>query len=52
MPSKIRMRSKPIQSQSLFFATSPRTPFKAIAEIKLFDEELHQPRLIRRTHQT
>ncbi len=41
MPSKIRMRSKPIQSQTLFFPTSPRTPFKAIAEIKLFDEELH-----------
>ena len=41
MPSKIRMRSKPIQSQTLFFPTSPRTPFKAIEEIKLFDEELH-----------
>lgn len=40
MPSK-RMRSKPIQSQSLFFITSPRTPFKSIPEITLWDEELH-----------
>ena len=40
MPSK-RMRSKPIQSQTLFFTTSPRTPFKAIPEIALWDEELH-----------
>jgi len=35
------MRSKPIQSQSLFFVTSPRTPFKTIPEIILWDEELH-----------
>ena len=40
MPSE-KMRSKPIQSQSLFFITSPRTPFKSIPEISLWDSELH-----------
>lgn len=34
------LRSKSIQSKTLFFATSPRTPFKIIPEIALLDEEL------------
>lgn len=35
------MRARPVNSRSLFFITSPRTPFKAIPEIALLDEELH-----------
>ncbi|SHL74479.1 AlwI restriction endonuclease [Xylanibacter ruminicola] len=35
------VRSRPIQGQALFFITSPRTPFKAIPEIKLWNEKLH-----------
>ena len=35
------MKSKPIQSQSLFFTTSPRTPFKAIPEITLWNQEMN-----------
>lgn len=34
------LRSKSLQSKTLFFATSPRTPFKIIPEIRLLDEEL------------
>lgn len=34
------LRSKPIQSKTLFFATSPRTPFKIIPEIALLEKEL------------
>lgn len=37
----IKARSKPIQSKTLFFVTSPRTPFKTIPEIALLDEYLH-----------
>ena len=35
------LRARPVNSRSLFFITSPRTPFKAIPEIALLDEELH-----------
>lgn len=35
------MRARKINSKSLFFITSPRTPFKAIPEIALLEEELH-----------
>jgi len=34
------LRSRPLQSKTLFFATSPRTPFKIIPEITLLNEEL------------
>lgn len=34
------LRSRPLQSKTLFFATSPRTPFKIIPEIALLNEEL------------
>lgn len=34
------MRARPVNSRSLFFITSPRTPFKAIPEIALLDEKL------------
>ncbi|MCD8269214.1 MAG: AlwI family type II restriction endonuclease [Parabacteroides sp.] len=34
------LRSRPLQSKTLFFATSPRTPFKIIPEIELLSEEL------------
>ena len=35
------MRSKAIDSKTIFCITSPRTPFKSIPEIALLDEELH-----------
>lgn len=35
------MRSRTVNSRNLFFITSPRTPFKAVPEIALLDEELH-----------
>ncbi len=35
------MRARPVNSKCLFFITSPRTPFKAIPEIALLDEQLH-----------
>lgn len=34
------LRNRPLQSRTLFFATSPRTPFKIIPEIALLNEEL------------
>ena len=34
------MRSRPINSKTLFIATSPRTPFKMLPEIALLDEEM------------
>jgi len=34
------LRSKPIDSKTIFCITSPRTPFKSIPEIALLDEEL------------
>lgn len=34
------LRSRPLQSKTLFFATSPRTPFKIIPEIALLNEKL------------
>lgn len=36
-----KMRSKSVQGKTLFFVTSPRTPFKTIPEIALLDEHLH-----------
>lgn len=36
-----KMRSKAIDSKTIFCITSPRTPFKSIPEIALLDEELH-----------
>lgn len=36
-----KMNSKAIQGKTLFFVTSPRTPFKTIPEIALLDENFH-----------
>lgn len=36
-----KIKSRAIQGRALFFITSPRTPFKSIPEIKLWDKELH-----------
>lgn len=36
----VTLRSRPVQSKTLFFPTSPRTPFKIIPEIALLNDEL------------